>query len=371
MSISKHIHFVTDNDILVAKTDAIVNTVNCEGYMGKGLAYQFKKHFPNNNKAYISACKNGELVIGSIFPYEKETPIIINFPTKNEWKKKSEYKYIEDGLNSLVAYLKKKPTIKSIAIPQLGCGNGGLEWKKVYNLIESKLQHLDAVTIQIYGESPKDISERESKSLASLKPSLSWIVFLSLEQKLSIKDELVIQKACYMVNVYLGKEYFKHFIEYHRGPYSLNVHNEYEKLREYRNYHKKESVDTMKKSIWQIIVSESVKKQAHKIKKTLDLTVSFFNTLLQKPLDTVDDDIRHIELYVTIIAIVKESSNAIALKDIEKKFLRYFDKKSQLFSTHSIEQAIQTLLDISVIQKDIIGELIYNKEYFKTEMDYH
>ena len=129
--------FYTTGDLLQSDAEALVNTVNCEGYMGKGIAYQFKLKFPNNNKDYIKACKSGVLRPGKLHFYREAGKIIINFPTKDKWREKSQIKYIEDGLDSLILLIEEL-NIKSIAIPPLGSGNGGLVWADVKQILAEK-----------------------------------------------------------------------------------------------------------------------------------------------------------------------------------------------------------------------------------------
>ena len=117
--------FIT-GDLLESSADCLVNTVNCEGYMGKGIAYQFKLKYPNNNKDYVKACKNKSLTVGKLHYFIEDNKVIINFPTKDKWRQKSKVEYIINGLNELVKLLPQL-NIKSIAIPPLGCGNGGLK----------------------------------------------------------------------------------------------------------------------------------------------------------------------------------------------------------------------------------------------------
>jgi O-acetyl-ADP-ribose deacetylase (regulator of RNase III) len=140
-------------NLLSAPTQALVNTVNTIGVMGKGIALQFKERFPENRVAYERACKVGEMKIGKMLVVRENTTegekIIINFPTKNEWFKKSQYNYIEEGLNDLVHVIKEF-NIRSIAIPPLGCGNGGLQWVKVKRMIENSLGDLKDTEILIY-----------------------------------------------------------------------------------------------------------------------------------------------------------------------------------------------------------------------------
>src|SRR5271163_799270 len=124
------IRFAT-GDILKADAEALVNTVNCVGIMGRGIALQFKNAFPANFKAYAAACKREEVQPGQMFVYATGTMTnpkwIINFPTKRHWRGKSRIEDIEAGLQALVADLKRLK-IKSVAVPPLGCGNGGLDW---------------------------------------------------------------------------------------------------------------------------------------------------------------------------------------------------------------------------------------------------
>ena len=146
------IHYTTGN-ILESDAQALVNTVNTVGVMGKGIALQFKKAFPNNFKAYEDACKRKEIAIGKLLVTKdcnlnSGEKIIINFPTKKDWRKSSEYSYIEDGLTDFLNVIEKEQ-IKSVALPPLGAGNGGLEWEKVKQILEQKLSSLN-IDIYVY-----------------------------------------------------------------------------------------------------------------------------------------------------------------------------------------------------------------------------
>ena len=132
------IQYVT-GDIFNSNVQALVNPVNTVGVMGKGLALQFKKKYPDNFKEYAKACKNGELTIGKMFVYTENQlnnkKIIINFPTKISWREKNKLEYIIEGLKNLYVTVKRL-NIYSIAIPPLGCGLGGLLWEDVKKEIE-------------------------------------------------------------------------------------------------------------------------------------------------------------------------------------------------------------------------------------------
>ncbi len=121
-------------DILKTDAEALVNTVNCAGVMGRGIALQFKKAYPQNFKAYATACREGKVRPGVMFISEVNQPnssrFIINFPTKRHWRERSRIEDIQSGLESLVSDIGRLG-IKSIAVPPLGCGLGGLEWALV------------------------------------------------------------------------------------------------------------------------------------------------------------------------------------------------------------------------------------------------
>ena len=132
------IKYKTGN-ILTEDAEAIVNTVNCVGVMGRGIALQFKKALPENFKAYATACKRDEVQPGRMFVYETgeltNPRYVVNFPTKRHWRGKSRMEDIQSGLKALTEVIKER-NIRSIAIPPLGSGLGGLDWMQVKSQIE-------------------------------------------------------------------------------------------------------------------------------------------------------------------------------------------------------------------------------------------
>jgi O-acetyl-ADP-ribose deacetylase (regulator of RNase III) len=138
------LHFVT-GDLFEQGAEALVNPVNCVGVMGRGLALQFKQMFPDNFKAYASACKRSEVQPGRMFVFEygdgKIPRYIINFPTKRHWRDKSRMEDIQSGLIALAQEIERRQ-IKSIAIPALGAGLGGLDWLDVKQEIAGALENL-------------------------------------------------------------------------------------------------------------------------------------------------------------------------------------------------------------------------------------
>lgn len=140
-------------DILREDVEALVNPVNCVGVMGRGLALQFKKAFPENFKAYAAACERNEVQPGRMFIFRTgqltNSKYIINFPTKRHWRDKSRIEDIDSGLVALANEISSR-NIHSIAIPPLGSGLGGLDWTNVRPRIESSLRILDHVKVVIF-----------------------------------------------------------------------------------------------------------------------------------------------------------------------------------------------------------------------------
>ena len=140
-------------DILASNAEALVNTVNCVGIMGRGIALQFKNKFPANFKAYAAACERGDVQPGQMYVFPTGwlmgPKYIINFPTKRHWRGDSRLEDIETGLAALRNVILERG-IQSIAIPPLGSGLGGLDWKEVRLRIEKELETLDSVQIEVF-----------------------------------------------------------------------------------------------------------------------------------------------------------------------------------------------------------------------------
>lgn len=221
------INYVTRN-ILDSESQAIVNTVNTVGVMGKGIALQFKKAYPNNYKSYSLACKNKEIVVGKMFVTTDSNissgeKIIINFPTKQNWRKPSEYIYIEDGLDDLIDVIKQNQ-IKSIAIPPLGAGNGGLKWEKIKEVIEDKLSSLD-IEIFVY-EPTSQIVEKLKKERVKLTNARALLLYVlyDLVKNGEYVSEFSSEKISYFLQRFGAKKYFKlQFAPNFYGPYSGKV----------------------------------------------------------------------------------------------------------------------------------------------------
>lgn len=216
-------------NLLQAKTHALVNTVNTVGVMGKGIALQFKEQFPANFKAYSDACKNGKIGIGKLFVFEESTlngkKIIINFPTKTEWYKKSQYSYIEEGLKDLVRIIEEYK-LESIALPPLGCGNGGLDWGKVKALIENYLANL-SIEIIVYepNDAVKEVLQKEGqKKEINLTPARAMLLYAlaKYEERGENPSVFAANKLAYFLQE-SGEPLKLQFVAYTFGPYAQAV----------------------------------------------------------------------------------------------------------------------------------------------------
>jgi O-acetyl-ADP-ribose deacetylase (regulator of RNase III) len=207
---------------------ALVNTVNTVGIMGKGIALQFKNAFPNNFKAYQEACKRKEIEIGKLFITKDKNlhsgeKIIINFPTKKDWRKPSEYSYIEDGLNNFLKVIKIYQ-IKSVALPPLGAGNGGLEWTEVKKILEKKLSALD-IDIFVYepNSTIKEYLKTERVKLTEARALLLYVLH-DLVRNGEFVSEFSCEKVCYFLQKFGAEKYLKlQFQPNFYGPYSGKV----------------------------------------------------------------------------------------------------------------------------------------------------
>ncbi len=168
----------TQGNLLDADVEAVVNTVNTVGIMGKGIALMFKEQFPRNFEAYERACKAGEMQTGKMFVTENKELFgpkwIINFPTKTHWRVKTKPEWVEDGLRDLVRVIEEKG-IRSIAVPPLGCGNGGLEWRDVRPMIVSALGGIEGLEAVVYEPTAKYQNVAKRTGVEKLTPARALV----------------------------------------------------------------------------------------------------------------------------------------------------------------------------------------------------
>lgn len=229
------INFKTGN-ILSDKAQAIVNTVNCVGVMGKGLALQYKKAFPSNFKEYKTACDKNFVTPGKMFitKYDDilESKFIINFPTKKHWKGSSKIEYIDEGLGDLIHQIKEL-NITSIAIPPLGAGLGGLEWDIVKSRIVKAFSPLESVEVIIY--EPKGSPSSKNMINKTERPNMTrgralLIKLLEFYFRKGYEcSKIEAQKLAYFLQE-SGIDLRLRYVAHHFGPYADNLNHVLEKI---------------------------------------------------------------------------------------------------------------------------------------------
>lgn len=219
---------LTNGDILKADAEAIVNTVNCVGIMGRGIALQFKKAFPANFRAYAVACEAGEVQPGKMFVYDTRSfanpRYIINFPTKRHWKGKSRMEDIESGLTALAREVKERG-ITSIAIPPLGAGLGGLDWDDVRPRIKAALRDVPDLDVLIYqpNGAPEVVKSREVPKMTPGRASLVTLMHRYLQGLMDPFVTLIeVQKLMYFMQE-AGQPLRLNYVKHHYGPYARNL----------------------------------------------------------------------------------------------------------------------------------------------------
>jgi len=220
---------ITVGNLLEADVDALVNTVNCVGFMGKGIALQFKQAFPGNFLAYEKACRTGEMRPGKMFIYATNELVgpkyIINFPTKRHWKGKSKMEDIDTGLKALLADVKRLG-IKSIAVPPLGCGLGGLRWSEVRPRIEKTFAELPDVQVQLFAPTGAPAAKSMPVRTKAAKMTHARALFIKLmEQYAGMAYRLTlleVQKLAYFLQE-AGEELKLKYVAHTYGPYADNL----------------------------------------------------------------------------------------------------------------------------------------------------
>lgn len=218
----------TTGDILQADAEALVNTVNCVGVMGRGIALQFKNRFPENFKAYAAACASEAVQPGRMFVHETRSltnpRFVINFPTKRHWKGKSRIEDIESGLKALVDEIRERD-IRSIAIPPLGAGLGGLDWADVRPLIVAAMAPLEDVRVLVFEPMTAPVPTR-SRDIPAITPGRAALVVLVNRYLSGLLDPFVtlieLQKLMYFMQE-AGQPLRLNYVKHHYGPYADNL----------------------------------------------------------------------------------------------------------------------------------------------------
>jgi O-acetyl-ADP-ribose deacetylase (regulator of RNase III) len=218
-------------DLLKADAEALVNTVNCVGFMGRGIAAQFKRAYPKNFSVYQAACKRHEVQPGKMLIVESgqltNPRWIVNFPTKRHWRGNSRMEDIEAGLVALVAEIRRLG-IKSVAVPPLGCGLGGLEWSQVRPRIEQAFASLPDVVVQLFEPdgAPAPAEMVKSSKVPPMTPGRAVLVGLMERYLAGLMDPsislLEVHKLMYFMQE-AGEPLHLRYVKAPYGPYAENL----------------------------------------------------------------------------------------------------------------------------------------------------
>lgn len=333
-------------DMFKADADCLVNTVNCEGYMGKGIAYQFKLRFPLNNQDYIKACRNGRLFVGTVHYYMEDGKTIINFPTKDKWRAPSKMEYIEKGLDAMLEILPDLG-VNTVAIPPLGCGNGGLEWDKVKRLIEEKLHDYQNQFEFLIFEPSKNYVQTPA---APPRLSVSSLIIMQIKMKLNKCTKLRLQKTGYFMNIFSGESYFD-FKKHKYGPYAYSIDIISRKIGEYQQYYGVKDTKTTFEMVHRVICSDKTEK-----------TYDHFLPAIIRAADYVNEieDNAELECISTVLYLIEEGQNH-SEEQIVSGFKEWSADKANRFSEKEILKSIEYLEKTGITAIDSAGNYHINE----------
>jgi O-acetyl-ADP-ribose deacetylase (regulator of RNase III) len=332
-------------NLLDAPVEALVNTVNTVGVMGKGVALQFKNTFPENFKVYSDAVKSGSVQLGKVLvvpviPIGK-VKYVINFPTKGHWRYPSKMAWIESGLQDLRIKVEENG-IKSVALPPLGCGNGGLDWNQVRPLIEKEMNDLDAEVI-VYEPNAEiqEVLKKEDKvSAAKLTPVRAMLLQLLYNYRAlgEFTSEFAAEKLSYFLQRFGEKQLKLNFQKGFYGPYSGKVRHVLYAVNGYylKGYEQK---DAKHFEPLEMIVDKAPEIRSY-IKNKLTPEEQ---DRLQKVAALIDgfESPYGLELLATVDFLIEEN-NTFDAEVITQKL--WSDRKKDMFHKQHIAMAIQHLL---------------------------
>lgn len=332
----------TSGNLFESEADALVNTVNCEGYMGKGIAYQFKNKYPENNVHYVGACENKEIGIGKLFYFKENDKLIINFPTKDKWRAKSKIAYIEKGLEDLKKIVKEL-NIKSVALPPLGAGNGGLVWAEVKEKIESHLAEMEDCYFYIYEPTQNYVAQVKEEP----KLSLSALVLMDMKNELNKFDSTRLQKTAFFMNIFIEEDYFK-FVKHRFGPYDHSIKVISEKIKNFQNYHKVKNTNEAYEILYNKLISKSVDTKLNELKAAVRKSVNYVNSI---------ETNKELECVATICFCLIENKE-LTNEELIREFQNWSKDKEERFSREDILKGIEHLKSANIIEENLLGYIL-------------
>ena len=332
---------IENGNLLDSPAQCLVNTVNCEGFMGKGIAYQFKEKFPKNNQNYITACKEHKFNVGDILFFEENEKIIANFPTKNKWREKSQYPHIEFGLEALKNGIIERQ-LSSVAIPPLGCGNGGLNWDIVKKMITKTLENLDTQIILYEPSQNYDTPQKINIS----KMTASHLILMKLKNFIDKNKfgKITLQKAAYFLNIFSGSDYFK-FEEHKFGPYAHSIEILSKQIKAFQSSYGVET-DEAERILYDRIISNSVIETLKKYESAILKSATFVNSI---------DSNHKLEIIATIVEIIKNNPQFTNAEIVNYFFYKWPKYNNKRFTQDEIELTINHLIKSKIIVSQLIG----------------
>ncbi len=333
----------TRGNILTDDSEALVNTVNCVGVMGKGIALQFKKAFPENFKAYEAACRREEVKPGRMFVFETgemfNPRYIINFPTKRHWREKSRYEDIESGLPALVQEVRERK-IRSIAIPPLGSGLGGLQWRRVKTMIVTAFEDIPDARVKLY--EPEGSPDAKDMPVGTTKPKMTvaravLIKLMNQYNRFAYRLTLLeIQKLAYFLQE-SGMDLKLRYVKHLYGPYAHNLNKVLEIL---EGHHIRGYGDTQKPDVEISLLPDADKAADHFLQQAPDATAH-----LEKVADLVDgfETPYGMELLASVHWATVHDGEASDAESAIAAMARWNDRKRRLFKPEHIRLAWKRL----------------------------
>ena len=328
-------------DILRADVEALVNTVNCVGIMGRGIALQFKNDFPDNFKAYEAACARDEVQPGRMFVFETHTltnpKFIINFPTKRHWRGKSRIEDIEFGLKALVGEIRNRG-IRSIAIPPLGSGLGGLNWAEVRPRIEAALRGINDLNVVVY-EPTSAPAATKSREVPNMTPGRAALVALMNRYLGGLMDPFVTLLEVHKLMYFMQEAGEPLRLQYAKAPYGPYAENLRHVLRAVEGHLVSGYADGGDAPNKQIELVPGAVKDAEAFLSNRRETVGRFDRVanLVEGFETPFG----LELLATIHWVVTREK-ATSVEDVAAKVYAWNDRKKR-FSSRQIRIAFETL----------------------------
>ena len=331
-----------NGDILREDVEAIVNTVNCVGIMGRGLALQFKNKFTQNFKEYQLACTNKEVQLGKMFVHQTGQLInpkyIINFPTKGHWKQNSKIEDISNGLDDLIAVIEKY-SIKSIAIPPLGSGLGGLDWNQVKKLIEEKLKNVNC-TVILFEPLEQKIEKSITQEIPKMTAGRASLIGLMDRYLQGLMDPFIslieVHKLMYFMQE-SGEELRLKYKKAQFGPYADNLRHVLNTIEDHFISGYEDGGDAPTKQLK--IIPKAVEDAKNYLINKKNTNENFAK--VAKLVDGFETPFG-LELLSTVHWVVK-NENASNLEEVISKIYNWNERKKQ-FSKKQIQIAFDTLV---------------------------